>query len=204
MADPLRKTDRMYTYSDYRSWPEDERWELIDGVAWDMSPAPARQHQGIVAAIASAFYSALRDHLCRVYPAPFDVLLPGGEETEDDDVTTVVQPDVSVFCDESRLTRAGARGAPTLAVEILSPSTASKDMRIKRDLYERHGVLEYWIVDPGNKYVAVYLLDEDGKYGEPKLYEPIKLSEATLSPSTPPLASAGVQIDLGEMFDSDL
>ncbi len=204
MADPTVKRDQHYTYSDYRSWPEDERWELIEGVAWDMSPAPARQHQGIVAAIASAFYSALRDHPCQVYPAPFDVLLPGGAETEDDDVTTVVQPDVSVFCDESRLTRAGARGAPTLAVEILSPSTASKDMRIKRDLYERHGVLEYWIVDPGNKYVAVYLLDEGGKYGEPKLYEPTKASESTLSPRTPPLASAGVQIDLGEMFDSDL
>ena len=200
MADPIRKTDGQHSCGEYRTWPEDERWELIDGVAWDMSAVPARQHQGIVAAIASAFYSALRDHPCQVYPAPFDVLLPGGGETEDDDVTTVVQPDVSVFCDESRLTRAGARGAPTLTVEILSPSTASKDIRIKRDLCERHGVLEYWIVDPGNRYIAVYLLDNDGKYGEPTLYEPIRVSESTLSPAVLPLESAGVRIDLGEIF----
>ena len=202
MADPLRNTDRSYTYTDYRTWPEDERWELIDGVAWNMSPAPARQHQGIVVAISSAFYSALNDQSCRVYPAPFDVLLPDGDET-DDDVTTVVQPDVSIFCDTSRLTPAGARGAPTLAVEILSPSSASKDMRIKRDLYERHGVLEYWIVDPGNRYVAVYLLDDNGRYAEPRVHEPAETSKSMLEPSAVPLASVGVQIDLKALFDTD-
>ncbi len=169
----MRKADRHYTYCDYRHWPEDERWELIDGVAWNMSPAPNRWHQKISMEISKSIAVYLEGKACEVYPAPFDVLLPGFGEQDEDDVSTVVQPDISVICDKEKLTDTGCTGAPDWIIEILSPYTAKKDMDVKFDLYQRHSVREYWIVDPGNKYIHVYLLDEEGKYPEePEVFVP--------------------------------
>ncbi len=169
----MRKADRHYTYGDYRHWPEDERWELIDGVAWNMSPAPNRRHQKISMEISKSIAVYLEGKACEVYPAPFDVLLPGFGEKDEDDVSTVVQPDISVICDKEKLTDMGCAGAPDWIIEILSPYTAKKDMDVKFDLYKRHSVREYWIVDPGNKYIHVYLLDEEGKYPEePEVFVP--------------------------------
>jgi len=166
MGIPLQKSDKHYTYGDYKHWPEDERWELIDGVAWDMSPAPARRHQKIFGELFTQINLFLKNKKCEVYAAPFDVLLPGEDEPAEDDVSTVIQPDISVICDEKKLTDKGCTGAPDWIIEILSPYTAKKDMDIKFHLYQRHGVKEYWIVDPGNMYVHVYLLNEEGKYPE--------------------------------------
>ena len=118
MGDPARKFDQHYTYADYKTWPEDERWELIDGVAWNMGPAPARKHQGISTNILRELSNYLKDKNCNIYGAPFDVRLPDGSQN-DDAVDTVVQPDISVFCDEKRLDDRGAVGAPDLVVEIL-------------------------------------------------------------------------------------
>jgi Uma2 family endonuclease len=201
MADPIRKDDQRYTYGEYREWADDERWELIDGVAWNMSPAPSRRHQEIVGAVFSAFYNGSAGGPCRVYVSPFDVLLPDFAAMKDDEVTTVVQPDVLVFCDTKVLTDAGATGPPTLLVEVLSPSTAAKDMRIKLELYERHGVREYWIVDPGNRFVEVFVLGEDRKYpSEPKLSVYDRRNPLSLSPSISELA--GVTINLAELFEN--
>jgi Uma2 family endonuclease len=158
MSEPAKKDDRIYTYADYCRWPDDERWELIDGVAYNMSPAPGRQHQEISGEIFAAIHSFLKDKPCRVYAAPFDVRLPEHARQEDDEITTVVQPDVSVFCNKEYLDEHGAVGPPDIAVEILSPYTSVKDQREKLELYERFGVTEYWIVDPANRVMWVYRL----------------------------------------------
>ena len=165
MGLPVRKEDRIYTYADYLSWPDDERWELIDGVAYNMSPAPGRQHQEIVGTIFNELFQYLKVKPCKVYVSPFDVRLPEHPDEQEEEITTVVQPDVSVFCDESKLDDRGARGAPDIAAEVLSPNTSVKDLREKLLLYERVGVREYWIVDPANRIMWVYRLVEPGKTG---------------------------------------
>jgi Uma2 family endonuclease len=154
-----------FSYADYCRWPDDERWELIAGEAFDMSPAPARIHQDLVVGLLVQVHGALVGSCCRVYVAPFDVRLPEADEA-DDEVCNVVQPDLAVICDPVRLDDKGCRGAPDWIVEVLSPRTAAKDQRRKRDLYERHGVREYWLVHPTDRIVFVYRL-EDGRYGKP-------------------------------------
>jgi len=169
MGEPARKMDEHYTYADYVTWSEDERWELIYGIAYNMSPAPTRKHQGIFTNIIREFSNYLKDKNCKIYGAPFDVRLSKGFKV-DKDVDTVVQPDISVFCDEKKLDDRGAVGAPDLIVEILSPSTAAKDLREKFYLYEKVGVKVYWIVDPVNETLTVYVLNKNGKYPVGKVY----------------------------------
>jgi Uma2 family endonuclease len=166
MGLPARKLDRRYNYGDYRTWPDDERWELLDGVAWNMSPAPNRRHQYVTGRLFAKISMFLEGKPCRVYIAPFDVLLPDTQDQDDDEVSTVVQPDVSVFCGSDRLTERGARGAPDLVVEVITPWTHQKDMNEKLSLYERHGVREFWLVDPGNRSVLIFRSGPDKRYGE--------------------------------------
>ena len=162
-------TKEKYTYGDYLTWTDEERWELIDGVPYNMTPAPSRAHQDISRELMIQLAVYLENKKCKVYAAPFDVRLPKGDE-EDERIETVVQPDLVVVCDENKLDESGCKGAPDLVVEILSPYTASKDMKIKRDLYERVGVEEYWLVDPTYKILQVYKVGSDGKYGPPRFY----------------------------------
>jgi Uma2 family endonuclease len=115
-----------HTYGDYCRWPEDVRYELIDGQAYLMSPGPNRRHQELVGEMFLQIGIALRDSSCRPYVAPLDVRLPRGNEA-DDDVDTVVQPDIMVVCDRAKLDDRGCRGAPDWVIEVLSPSTASHD-----------------------------------------------------------------------------
>lgn len=193
MGEPALKNDRIYTYGDYKTWPEDERWELIDGTAWNMSPAPNRFHQKYSAKLMQQILNFLEGHHCDVYSAPFDVLLPDREDQKEDDIVTVVQPDISVICDKTKLTFKGCTGAPDWIIEILSPFTSRKDMSIKFELYRRHGVREYWVVDPGNRYVHVYVLDDNGNYPEdPKVY----LHDAAV----PCTVIEGLSIDLTRVF----
>jgi Uma2 family endonuclease len=173
MGNPALAPDERFTYSHYRTWPDSERWELIEGHAWAMSPAPKRRHQDFVLSMASMVRSFLIGKPCRVFVAPFDVLLPESDEN-DDEVDTVVQPDIVVFCDKSKLTERGARGAPDLIVEVLSPSTSKKDMNEKFNLYERHGVREYWIVDPTGEWLCVYRPMPHGKYDSGELRERLR------------------------------
>ncbi len=146
-----------YTYGDYKLWQGDDRWELIDGEAFLMSPAPSFRHQEIVLELGSQLSQFLRGKTCKVAIAPVDVRLPSADEA-DDAIDTVVQPDLVVVCDRGKIDRAGIRGAPDLVVEVLSPSTSVRDQVLKRDLYESHGVREYWIVDPEADSILVYRL----------------------------------------------
>jgi Uma2 family endonuclease len=189
---PAKKDDRLYLYRDYRAWPDDERWELIDGVAWNMSPAPSMAHQALSAELTYAIRSFLGKSGCRVFAAPFDILLPESPDQADDDVPNVVQPDLAVICDPSRLRPFGCVGAPDWVIEILSPYTSRRDMVKKLSLYERHGVREYWVIDPGNRYVHVYVRGEDGRYPDPELF----VGAATIRS----VACQGFELRLEELF----
>lgn len=168
MMSTAKQLQHQYTYADYSRWPEDERWELIDGVPYAMT-APQRLHQEVVFELGRQIGNYLQDKPCKGYTAPFDVRLPRRNEA-DEDVDTVVQPDLSVICDPSKLDRLGCRGAPDWIVEVLSPSTALKDMNAKRGLYQHHGVQEYWLIHPEDRWIMVYTLDEQGHYGQPDVF----------------------------------
>ena len=148
-----------YTYADYAAWDTDDRYELIDGVPYLMSPAPKRIHQEISGAIARKIGNFLEGKPCKVYAAPFDVRLHGDGDEDD----TVVQPDIAVICDRSKLDEKGCNGAPDMVAEILSPSSAKLDTLLKLKKYQEAGVLEYWVVDAERETVMVHLL-ESGKY----------------------------------------
>jgi Uma2 family endonuclease len=163
-----KRDDRQHTYADYLSWPEDVRYELIDGEAFLMA-GPDLAHQEIVGEVYRQLGNALNGKPCRPFIAPFDVRLPKPGE-QDAQASTVVQPDVMVVCDPSKLDRRGVRGAPDLVVEVPTPSTASRDYVLKRRIYERAGVREYWLVHPTDRVLHVYLLGGDG-YGKPHTQE---------------------------------
>ncbi len=152
-----------YSYADYLRWSLEERVELIKGKLFRMSPAPKRSHQEIAGDIFVSIHAFLRGQTCKIYQAPFDVRFPNESSSSDSQTFTVVQPDICVVCDHTKLDDAGCKGAPDLIVEILSPSTASKDLNEKYQLYEEHGVKEYWVVYPGEAVLEIYEL-KGGKY----------------------------------------
>ena len=153
--------NKRYTYADYIQWQFEERVELLKGSVWPM-PMPSPIHQEILGNLGGFLWLHLHSKKkCKVYMAPFDVCLPFSEhETTKDKIDTVVQPDLSIICDLSKIMRQCCLGAPDLVIEILSPSNASREMRDKYELYEAAGVLEYWIVDPNRRSVLVYTLKE--------------------------------------------
>ena len=187
-----RKQTAKFTYSDYLSWDDSERWEIIYGGAYNMSPAPDTIHQLISMELAFQLRSQLKEKSCQVIPAPFDVRLPVENQTGDD-IENVVQPDISVVCDPGKLDEKGCLGAPDLIIEILSPSTYRKDRMEKFFLYEHLGVKEYWLVSPGEKIVEIFLLGKDGKYGRPNLYCESDTVRITALP--------GLKIDLSSVFN---
>ncbi|MFP5410738.1 MAG: Uma2 family endonuclease [Gammaproteobacteria bacterium] len=166
-VEPLK--EKRYTYADYLQWPDDTRYELIDGEVFRLAPTPLIEHQEV----AGEVYCQLRNQLdgkpCRPYIAPVDVRLPRADEA-DAAIDTVVQPDVLVVCDPAKIDRRGVRGAPDWLLEVLSPSTAAHDQIAKRRTYERAGVREYWLVHPSDRTLTVYVL-ENGQYGRPDIYE---------------------------------
>lgn len=162
------RQDQQYTYGDYCQWPDDERWELIDGVPYAMA-APSRLHQELVFELGRQIGNHLLGSDCKGYVAPFDVRLPEKNEA-DELVDTTIQPDLLVVCDRDKLDDKGCRGAPDWIIEVISPTTALVDLNLKRNLYQKHGVKEYWIVHPLEHWVMVYLLDEAGVYGSPAVF----------------------------------
>jgi len=161
MSDPayVLDYDGTWTYKDYKEWElkPGERYEIIDGVAYEMA-APNTAHQLIVSILNAEFYNFLKGKKCKVIPSPFDVRL-FYEEDESDNV--VVQPDLVVVCDPEKLGPEGCRGAPDLVVEILSPSNTAIEMRRKLNIYREAGVPEIWIVDPEEKNIDIYLLENN-------------------------------------------
>lgn len=185
--DPKQK----YTYADYCSWPDDERWELIDGVPYDMTPAPSRLHADLSIALLRQLLPYFDGKTCKVYDAPFDVRLPKSQEA-DDRVNSVVQPDILIICDPQKLDDKGCRGAPDLVIEIPSPSTASKDHIKKRRLYEKHGVKEYWLLSPTDRILTVYHLVGKSLFGKPDVFDDTDVVEVKLFP--------GLTINLAKVF----
>ncbi|MBI3039196.1 Uma2 family endonuclease [bacterium] len=184
------KCSKCFTYGDYLTWPENERWEIIDGAAYLMT-GPVRIHQKILGNLFVRFYNFLQGKTCEVYLAPFDVRFPRQNEN-DEEIVTVVQPDIAVICDASKLDDRGCRGSPDLIVEIVSPSTASMDFIKKLNLYERQKVREYWILHPVDKILMVFKFGEESKYQKPEIYsESDKVKVEVL---------AGLEIDLNEVF----
>jgi len=168
MGYALRDRSR-YTYADYRAWPEDVRYELVDGTAFMMAPAPSVDHQTLAFEVGRQLGNALEGHSCRVLMAPVDVLLPRADET-DDAVATVVQPDLLLVCDPQKVTPRGIRGAPDWVLEVISPASASHDQIVKLAAYERAGVREYWLAHPADRVLTIYRL-EGTSYGRPQIVE---------------------------------
>jgi Uma2 family endonuclease len=160
----LKRDTHYHTYSDYLTWSRDYGDELINGTAYVREPpSPSWSHQAIVLELGRQIADALEDKPCRVGVAPLDVRLPKSTE-EDDQVDTVVQPDVFIVSDLNKLDARGVRGAPDWVVEVLSPSTARHDQTVKLSAYERAGVREVWLIDPVERTVTIYQL-EAGSYG---------------------------------------
>ncbi len=182
-----------YTYADYFSWRLKERLELLRGKIALMSPAPSRYHQLVVGNLHGFIWQYLKMHHCQVFMAPFDVRLPQSGSSPEAPIYTVVQPDVCVICDPSKLDAQGCIGAPDLVVEVLSPGNARKEMREKFELYEEAGVREYWLVNPAERSVFRYLRNEAGIFLAP---QPLTDQETLLTDLLP-----GLEIDLGEVFN---
>ena len=171
------------TYEDYASLPDDERCELIDGELMPM-PSPKKIHQRLILDLSWILRRLEEMGLGELFIAPFDVILSA---------TNVVQPDL-VFVSSARahiITEDNIRGAPDLVVEILSPSTAGYDRTTKRNLYARHGVGEYWLIDPYAKTATVLILGANGYdthavYGE---------GDTLTSPTLP-----GFALNLSDLF----
>ena len=191
MAPLAKKLNEKFSYADYLSWPYNERWEIIEGVAYDMSPAPSTEHQGISFKLSGILYDFLKDKKCKAFAAPFDVRLAETKDEADEKIETVVQPDIVVVCDQNKLDKRGCLGTPDITVEILSPSTSYKDQTEKLLLYEKHCVKEYWIINPDAKYIMIYHL-EGIKYGKPEYL--------TENDTLKSMALDGLRIDLSEVW----
>jgi len=166
--------NRQYTYADYLTWADDKMRELLNGFIRLMSPAPTLKHAVALRKLGYAMvnYIDRHDSDCQVFYAPFDVRFPKNpDETADNKIYTVVQPDICVVCDQSKLDERGCLGAPDMVVEILSLSSQRYDFREKFNIYEAGGVKEYWVVSPKEKGINVFILQENGKYDGGTVYE---------------------------------
>jgi Uma2 family endonuclease len=148
-----------FTYEDYLEWDGPERYEIISGEAFMMS-SPLVVHQAVSGEIHRQIANFLLGKPCRVFAAPLDVRLFPHEDKSDD---TVVQPDILVVCDESKISKGSIDGPPDLVMEVVSPSNTHKLMLLKLQTYMKAGVREYWVLEPEEKRVQVYILEE-GRY----------------------------------------
>lgn len=189
---PVLNPKMKYSYADYLAWPEEGRWEIIDGVPY-MQSAPSWQHQSISGEIYRQVANYLANKPCRVFAAPFDVCLTEHNEN-DAEIDKVIQPDIVIVCDESKLRKTGYFGVPPLIIEISSPATSRRDRVLKFNLYEKAGVEAYWIVEPDGKFINVFTLQENKKYGRPELY--------TDEDMLPAAGFSGLEIDLKRVFEN--
>ncbi len=178
-----------YSYADYLKWTMDEMVEIIKGRVYKLS-APKRVHQTISIRISSKIFNLLEGQKCKVYSAPFDVRLPV-KSRKNEDIFTVVQPDICVICDPTKLDDAGCIGAPDLIIEILSKGNNKKELQNKYEVYEESGVKEYWVIEPESQTMLVYTL-VNGKYQPSKL---LTLGDEIITPILP-----GFILNLDEVF----
>ena len=169
MAGSSKRKQQRYSYADYLTWDDDKRYEIIDGEVFDMITPPL-SHQLILGTILVQMANYFHDKPCELLMGPLDIALPDGSKC-DDKIFTVVQPDIMVICDPKKIEERGIVGAPDLAVEIISPETVRKDSIIKRELYERHGVKEFWLVHPVDRLIRVYKLGKNGLFGREEVYD---------------------------------
>ncbi len=181
--------NKLYTYSDYITWKFEERVELIKGKVYKMA-SPSYRHQEISSNLHYIFYDYLKNKPCKVFAAPFDVRLPIPKGNK---AYTVVQPDLCIICDESKTDKRGAIDAPDLVIEIVSLSNSKRDLKDKFQIYQEAGVKEYWVIQPNEKIVFVYILNEEGKY--------IGLKPFTEDDSIQSVTFEGLEFDLKNLFD---
>ena len=182
-----------YTYADYLTWRFKERIELLWGKIFKMAPAPDTNHQVISGALFTEISIFLKRKTCKVFSAPIDVRLPILNEQGMEN--TVVQPDICVVCDLDKIDQRGIKGAPDIVVEIVSKNSVKKDLHEKYELYEKTGVKEYWIVQPGDNVLTIYVL-EQGKYRPGK--------QLTLGDIATSSILHGLELDLNEIFQDTL
>ncbi len=186
MAFPAEKTLQRYSWHDYKQWPEEEHWQIIDGHAYCMTAAPNIKHQKVTGNLYASIREKLKGKPCTTFIAPTDVVF---------DAFNIVQPDVLVVCDKNRITDANIQGAPDLVIEVVSPSNSFMDKKLKLELYERFGVPEYLLVDPVGDLVERYRLVE-GKYGRADIF--------AWHEELPLVSLPGMAINLWEVFERDL
>jgi Uma2 family endonuclease len=179
-----------YSYADYLTWQMDEMVEIIKGRLFKMNAAPKRVHQKVSGKVFNRFFTYLEGKKCEVYEAPFDVRLPV-KSNKNEEIYTVVQPDICVICDKSKLDDAGCLGAPELIVEILSPGNNQKELKDKYEVYEESGVNEYWIIHPTEQTLLIYTLT-NGKYVPSRLF--------TNGDIVASICIAGFVLDLSYLF----
>ena len=183
---------KQYSYADYLTWHFNERVELIRGWISKISPAPGTTHQAVSWDIAYYFANYFRKTNCKTFAAPFDVrLLDSKKSKNNQQVFSVVQPDICVICDEKKIDERGCVGAPDLIIEIVSPGNSKREMKTKYELYEENGVREYWIANPLEKNIMLYVLKAK-KYHLKKIYFDDDAIESILF--------KGLVIDLKEIF----
>lgn len=185
--------ERRYSYADLLAWDDNTRYELYDGVPVALA-SPSDVHQSILGELYLQLGNYLKGKKCKAYLSPFDVRIFEEEGDNPESINTVLQPDLMVVCDQSKVDRHGIHGAPDLVIEILSPATARYDKFVKFRLYQRAGVREYWLVDPSTRTVSVYSL-EDGAYHASTVY--------TADLSVPVGVLDDCQIDLSTVFPNE-
>src|SRR5690606_3942831 len=168
LEEPSTSYTGKYSYADYLTWQMDEMVEIIKGRLFKMTAAPSRIHQKVAAKLTYILYGFLEGKPCEVYTAPFDVRLPK-TSTRDEDIYTVVQPDICVVCDPTKLDDAGCLGAPDLIVEILSPGNNQKEVQNKYEVYQESSVKEYWIIHPSEQTLLIYSL-QNGRFVPSRLF----------------------------------
>jgi len=188
--------NKKYSFADYLTWIDDKRRELWNGFIQLMTPAPNLEHQIISINLLTCFVKKYHNSLkCKLFHAPFDVRFPQNGEKNDKEIFTVVQPDIVIICDKNKLDKKGCIGAPDFIAEIISPSTAKRDMIDKFQFYEKHSVREYWIVFPNEQFINAYFL-VNGKYELSGVYTrehkiSVKIFEGDL------------EIDLKDVFEEE-
>lgn len=178
---------KAYTFKDYLSWKFSERVELLKGYIARMSPAPTSKHQEISSNLHGSLWFFLKKRTCKVFAAPFDVYLPSIKG----DGETVVQPDLCVICDVSKIKKQGCVGSPDLVIEILSLGNSRKEMSAKFQIYEQAGIREYWVVFPYEQVIQQYILQDDKFHALP-------ISEKTIKS----FILEGFEVEIDTIFDT--